>query len=192
MLHIAHRGLSGLWGDNNMVSFQEAIKCGTFHMIEMDVQVDSLMIRHDMFGDQGIPLDTIRSLDIPDDMKIFFDLKGSKKNLKSFEEFLKSFSKINFLVCSFNLDILKNFSLDVPLGFITENVLRPCDLEYLMDDRIRYLVIHWVALDEAMIEWCHQTGRQVFTYTVNTKEELEYVLKFKVDGIISNYEIHKI
>ncbi len=195
MLHIAHRGLSSLWGDNTIESFQKAIECGTFDMIEMDVQVDSLMIRHDLIPENenhGIPIDSIRSLDVPGNMKIFFDLKGSKRNLKTFEEFLKSFSKNNFIVCSFNLDLLKSFSLDVPLGFITDNTLCPSDLEHLLDDRIRYLVIHWVALDENMIQWCHQTDRKVFVYTVNTKKELEYTLKFKIDGIISNHEIHRI
>ena len=56
-LAIAHRGYSSKYGDNNLVSFQEAIN-HSFDMIELDLQLSQdrqIMIYHDPHL-KGIPL----------------------------------------------------------------------------------------------------------------------------------------
>ena len=91
MLKIAHRGYSEKYGDNNMISFREALYAG-FDMIELDIllcRTGEIVIYHDTYIEEKY----INQLD-------YKDLK--KYNIILLEEFLEEF---------YNKDVLIYFDL---------------------------------------------------------------------------------
>ena len=193
MILIAHRGYSGVYGDNNLRSFQEAINCGRFDMIEMDIQVDrtgTIVINHDLILDDSkeyLSFETfINTIKVPDTMKVYLDLKGPVDIVQALETFFQNHLELDidrYIVCSFNLKHLRSFTLPFKKGFITENVYQPSDLMVLLDDSVVCLVIFWQVLDHDTIEYCHSVGKQVYTYTPDTKD---HISKFQVDGAVVN------
>ena len=193
MIKIAHRGYSEIFGDNNLRSFQGAIDCGQFDMIEMDIQVDqrgNIIINHDLILDDSkeyLTFETfINSIKVPTHMKIYLDLKGSIDIVRSLETFFTGHPELDtnqYMVCSFNLNHLRSFRLPFKKGFITENVYQSRDLDVLLDDTVVCLVIQWQVLDHDTINYCHSKGKQVFTYTPDT---MDYVSNFDVDGVVVN------
>lgn len=193
MIKIAHRGYSEIFGDNNLRSFQGAIDCGQFDMIEMDIQVDqrgNIIINHDLILDDSkeyLTFETfINSIKVPTRMKIYLDLKGPIDIVRSLETFFTAHPELDtnqYMVCSFNLNHLRSFRLPFKKGFITENVYQSRDLDVLLDDTVVCLVVQWQMLDHDTINYCHSKGKQVFTYTPDT---MDYVSTFDVDGVIVN------
>ena len=193
MIKIAHRGYSEVFGDNNLRSFQGAIDCGQFDMIEMDLQVDrngTIVINHDLILDDYKEYLTfesfINSIKVPSYMKVYLDLKGVGDIVNHLEKFFTSHPELDmeqYIVCSFNLNHLRSFRVPVKKGFITNNVYNPRDLEVLLDDSMVYMVINWQSLDHDTIRYCHSKGMKVFTYTPDTMGQLR---DFEVDGVVVN------
>lgn len=196
---VAHRGYSHRWGDNNLTSFQKAIECGTFDGLEIDIQLDDyneIIIKHNLlvdFTEEKLYLKNFfEHVNVPVGMKIFFDIKGSSDIVPILENFFLDRPHDNCIFCSFNIKTLKRFTLPVTQGLITGNVLRDCDLKNILDVRIQYVFIDWNFLDREMIECCRSNNVLVYTYTPETKTEILHILKYNVDGIIINDEIHNI
>ena len=193
MIRIAHRGYSDVFGDNNIKSFRGAIDCGQFEMIEMDLQVDrtgTIVINHDLILDgskEYLTFETfIHSIQVPSHMKVYLDLKGPIGIVHRLETFFTSHPELDmeqYIVCSFNLNHLRSFTLPFKKGFITDNVYSPRDLDVLLDDSMIYMVINWQSLDHTTIEYCHSKGVKVFTYTVDTMDQIQ---DFEVDGVVIN------
>ena len=193
MIRIAHRGYSDVYGDNNLRSFQEAIDCGQFDMIETDIQVDhtgTIVINHDLILDDSkeyLTFETfINSIKVPTHMKVYLDLKGTVDIVSALETFFTNHPELDieqFIVCSFNLNHIRSFKMPFKKGFITENVYQTRDLDVLLDASIGCIVFFWQVLDHETIEYCHGRGMKVFTYTVNT---MDYIHRFNVDGVVSN------
>jgi glycerophosphoryl diester phosphodiesterase len=193
MIRIAHRGYSSIYGDNTIRSFQEAIVCGQFDMIEMDIQVDhrgTIVIHHNLIVDESTDYLTfetfIRSVQVPPTMKVYLDLKGSIEIVSALEDFFWTHPTLDvsqFIVCSFNLKHLRSFTMSFVKGFITCNSFHGDDLDIILDDSIKYFVVDYEMLDHDTIEYCHSRGIQVLTYTPDT---MDYVKRFKVDGVIVN------
>ena len=190
---IAHRGLSGRWGDNNLVSFQKAIDCGNFHGLEMDIYVDMddrIVIGHDFMTTSTLYLeDFFNKIKIPDDMKIFLNIKGFDNIVPIIENFFKNKSLEQFVFCSFNLKILDRFKLPVIKGLITSNLLRKTDLERMLDDKTFYILVEWSVLERKFINDCQSLGLRVYTFTPKRQNDLMYVLQYDIQGIILNNEL---
>ena len=193
---IAHRGIGN---DNTLMAFQDAVKCGTFDALEMDIQVDNcneVIIKHDLFlyvTEEKLYLrDFFEHVKVPPHMKIFFDIKGSSDIVPVLENFFRDKELEQYVFCSFNVKTLKKFSLPVTQGFITGNVLRESDLKNILDNRIHYILVDCHFLDKEMIDYCWSTGLLVYTYTPRTRIEINHALKYNIDGIIINDEIHNI
>lgn len=196
---LAHRGYSHVWGDNTLVAFQKAVECGTFDGIEMDIQLDNcneIIIKHDLLLDDSEPKlylkDFFDRVKVPSHMKIFLDIKGPIDIVHHLEKLLLGKDLDQFVICSFNIKTLKNFRLPVTQGFITANVLRECDLDGILDNRIKYILVDCNFLDKEMIDYCWATGLLVYTYTPTTRLEVSHATKYNIDGIIINNEIHNI
>ena len=193
MIRIAHRGYSEVYGDNNLRSFQEAIDCGQFDMIETDIQVDTtgtIVINHDLILDDSkeyLTFETfINSIKVPKHMKVYLDLKGTVDIVSALEAFFTNHPELDieqFIVCSFNLNHIRSFKMPFKKGFITENVYQSRDLDVLLDASIGCIVICWQVLDHSTIEYCHSRGMKVFTYTPDTMDQIQ---DFEVDGIVVN------
>jgi glycerophosphoryl diester phosphodiesterase len=196
---VAHRGHSQLWGDNTLISFQKAIECGKFDAIEMDIQLDrcnEIVIRHDLIivdvYEKFYLKDFFERVKVPSNMKIFFDIKGSNDIVPILEELVRDMSLEQLIFCSFSIKTLKKFRLPVSQCFITSNVLRESDIDSIVDNRIKYIFIDWNFLEKDMIDYCWSIGLVVYTYTPSTKLEIGHAIKYNIDGIIINNEIHNI
>lgn len=196
---VAHRGLSQLWGDNTLVAFQKAVECGTFDALEMDIQLDScneIIVKHDLYLDdteEKLYLrDFFEHVKVPTHMKIFFDIKGSSDIVPILEDFFRDTELDQYVFCSFNIRTLKKFRLPVTQGLITGNVLRESDLKNILDNRIQYILVDFNFLDKEMTDYCWSLGLLVYTYTPQTQLEINHSVKYNIDGIIINNEIHNI
>lgn len=193
---IAHRGHSRLYGDNNIESFKKAIECGEFDILEMDIQVNNrgvIVVNHDLILDYTKDYLTLQevldSIEIPSKMRVYLDLKGPVGIVRALEQFFidnYQFDITQFIVCSFNINYLRLFKLPFEFGFITSNCFDTYTLRKLLDDRITYFVIEWSVLSPLTILWCKDRGIQVFAYTPDTDDQVNYALRLDLDGIVLN------
>ena len=56
---------------------------------------------------------------------------------------------------------------------------------------IHFLCLEYSALDKEMIEYCKKNGILIFTYTMTNNNELNYMQKFRIDGIVTNFKLIK-
>lgn len=183
---VAHRGY---YGDNTLDSFKKAIECGKFHALEMDIQLDEynhIIIKHDLHLGQNEPKlylkDFFNHVVVPKHIKIFFDIKGSSNIVPFLELFFKNKNLEQYIFCSFNIKTLKKFKLPVVQGLITSNSLRKIDLDFILDKRMRYLVIDWNFLDNEIVYYCKTHNICIYTFTIHTNTELEYIKTFNIEG----------
>ena len=207
MLKIAHRGHSSLYGDNNMLSFQKAYEDG-FDVIEMDIQLTAnkeIVVFHDLFVDDIL----IRNMVTQDVAKhgvlllkevfeefryanviLYLDLKGSVEVAKQLVFLLQSikYPLDKIWVASLNknhLYVLMCSPIKVTMGFITANSFYDCEYEQLLQD-IDFIVCDISILNTSVVKNMKDLKKGIFVYTANTKQHIQYIKKFDVDGIISN------
>jgi glycerophosphoryl diester phosphodiesterase len=51
---------------------------------------------------------------------------------------------------------------------------------------LNVVILHWTCLDHDLISYCRSEDIKVYTYTHKEDEELEYMYRYGVDGIITN------
>ena len=99
----------------------------------------------------------------------------------------------NLMISSFNRKCIKeviefnnkNTNKKIKTGYTTENIFTNIELHILLKD-IDYLVVYWTMLDKNVIEYCHNNNKKVFCYTCKDEEQLKYIKKFNVDGIVTD------
>lgn len=199
MKFIAHRGHSSEYRDNSMEAIQTAINLG-YHGIEIDVQpcaTGELCLFHDLYlGDKFIRDMSVEDVkahgillleevyDIIQDIPIYLDIKGTDSTLV--KTFFKNRRHDNITFCSFNRKILKELPPTMRKGTTFEMRLDG-QHEYDMITRgMQAILVHWSCLDEHLIAHCKRRGIEVLTYTHKTDEDLNYMKRFDVDGIITN------
>ena len=128
------------------------------------------------------------------DIKIYLDLKGDNKIINPLLEYLnKNFNDYNNLILSsFNRKSLKDIIMynktitnNIEIGFITENIYTQFELKLILKD-IDYLIVYWNMLDKETIDFCKKNNKKIFCYTLKDENELEYIKKYDIDGIISD------
>ena len=212
IISVAHRGYSGKYKDNSLISFKKAFQ-KNFDMIEMDLQCSSdgeIFIFHDIYiEDKKVNLMTSNQLlkknvltlreflyqiDLNNDKKILFDLKGDEYIAYKLAEFIKMFQlDLNkFYIASFNqkhLEIIRKKLPNAQLGFITENSYINENLKQIMKN-MELLIVSWEMLDHKTVSWCRDNQKLIFTYTMKNKKILRHMLKYNVHGIISNWKLN--
>ena len=128
-------------------------------------------------------------------IQIFLDVKGSNKIINPLLDYLNHrFNNFdNLMISSFNRKCVKeviqfnnkNTNKKIKTGFTTENIFTNIELHILLKD-IDYLVVYWTMLDKNVIEYCHNNNKKVFCYTCKDEEQLKYIKKFNVDGIVTD------
>ncbi len=211
---IAHRGYSGKYPDNSYSAFRAAYD-RNFNMIELDIQAcktGELIIYHDVMI-SGIPVCDLSLKQILKKNKniltlknffdnfpyhskeLYFDLKGDIKTAYHLFAFLRTWDIdiSNMIACSFNrkhLDLLEQKMPNLRRGYITSNILSEKMLKELVP-HIHFLCLEYSALDKEMIEYCKKKGILIFTYTMTNNNELNYMQKFRIDGIVTNFKLIK-
>jgi glycerophosphoryl diester phosphodiesterase len=91
-----------------------------------------------------------------------------------------------YVVSSFLPEVVKELRLrsgDLPLGFICD---RRKHLDHWRELPVQYVVPEHSLVTSDLVEEVHQSGRQLFTWTVNDARAMRRLAEWGVDGIISD------
>ena len=124
------------------------------------------------------------------------ELKGldtAEATSKIITDFSKntSWSLENFIVSSFNWNELEQFrSMDknTPIGVLVSKSMSINEaIEF--GKKIDAQAIHpnYTLLDEKTVKKIKNNGFKIYTWTVNNKDDINFMKKLQVDGIISDY-----
>ena len=124
------------------------------------------------------------------------ELKGSgaaESTSKIIEDFSKRtlWKKENFIVSSFNWDELKklrSINTDIAIGILLDK-LGNINEAIQFGKNINAQSIHpnYRMLNEGTVEKIKKNGFKIYTWTVNNKEDISFMQKLNVDGVISDY-----
>tara|TARA_Y100000816_G_C26108450_1_gene590267 strand:- start:2888 stop:3544 length:657 start_codon:yes stop_codon:yes gene_type:complete len=212
MIEIAHRGYSGRYGDNNLRSFEQAVK-HKFDMIELDIQLcdkNQILVYHDTYLDTKpimdytlsqllikghITLDYVFFKLTPLKIPLFLDIKGDPNVIEPLIRLIKT--KLTkeemrmIYISGFDrhfVDKLNASKLPLKVGFTTENNFTLPQIKLLMK-KMDFACFHWTVLDETNINYLKSQNILVFTYTCKDAYIYNYMRKFNIDGIVSNYKL---
>jgi len=212
MWQIAHRGVSNEFGDNNVISFTQAM-IQNFDMVELDIQYSKdrdIIVYHDTdiedtyvasFTTQElkskgvITLDEFFNIIDIDKIRIFFDIKGQDTIIETLLTILqKRFSEQQMkriYISGFNRHFVKtivNTNLPINIGFTTENNFN-YDIYTKIIKNLKFVCLHYNALNEETIDFLHKNDILVFSYTCKNNFTLQHMIKYKLDGIVTNFKI---
>ena len=204
MLCIAHRGYSLKYKDNSIIAIREAI-ARNYDGIEVDVQqckTGELVMYHDIY----IGTDFVEDLTIDElfskgvhslyalyeivpeieSTMLFIDIKGSSTTIcDELDTFYKKRSIRDVYFCSFNRPILYDLPKHFKKGSIFATTFIESEYAVITKD-IQVVIIHWTCLNYIFIQYCKLNKITVFAYTHTCDKEMEYMIKYEIDGIITN------
>ena len=201
---IAHRGYSRKYKDNTIEAIREAIH-REYDGVEIDVQLcetGELVLFHDVYT-QGkfisdMSLGEVKKLGIITLQHVYeeiprlrrtlliLDIKGADlRVVKALETFYEKESTENVLFCSFNRKIVYRLPKEFKIGSTFETTFHKSEYP-LITMALNAVILHWTCLDHDFISYCRSEDIKVYTYTHKEDEELEYMYRYGVDGIITN------
>ncbi len=210
-IKIAHRGYCGKSNANTLESIKDSIKYG-FDMIELDVQLDrdnQIILYHDihyknkLIKDMSyaelvsnqpdvVTLSTVMRVIDYKNCKIYLDLKGSNILASMLDLFFieNNINTTNIWLASFNLNhihYLSNTTKKYNLGLITSNNYTFSLLSIITNQySLSFIAFEWTMLNYNTVQFLQNMNISVFVYTISTYEQLEFIKKYHVDGIISD------
>jgi len=207
--HIAHRGFpDNKYKDNSIEAIYNAID-HNFEMIEIDIQVcktGDIILYHDlMIGGKLIQECTLEFLEkehnllqlkdilpLLEKIEIYLDLKGSFELAPALDLLLEKFTFLplqKLWVASFDqthLDYLvSKKKLPFKLGLITYNIFS-VDLFYNMIEHMDFYVGHWGMMYPEIIEKLRERNKKIFTFTISTTKELDFIRDVDLDGLVTD------
>lgn len=214
MLEIAHRGYSERYKDN---SKEAIIAAKTFHfdLIEIDVQLTydkKIILFHDIYINkkliENLTLEKIKKedktilefselkniIDISK-TKICLDIKGTNKEICNilYQELDKQFIH-NYLLSSFNFPIMEELykiNPNLNLGLISSNIFSKENFIYFLSNiKIKFVCLHWTALEQDIIDFLHEKNVMVFTYTCKNSTIYNFIKNYDIDGIVTNEKLY--
>lgn len=211
MYRIGHRGAKGYEAENTMASFEKAIALGV-DMIELDVHLSSdkvPVVIHDSTVNRttaktgwvaDYESNELRALGIPALRDVVNCVKqrcGLNIELKTFEatqavvELLDStqLHKSDVIISSFDwnaLQAVRLYNKTIRIGVLTETDL-PLAMAFAQWMQAYSIHPYFHLLDETNCASMRAAGFKVFTWTVNEPEDITFVRKMGVDGIISDF-----
>ena len=201
---IAHRGYSRKYRDNTIEAIREAIH-REYDGVEIDVQLcetGELVLFHDVYTEgkfiSDMSLGQVKELGIITLQQVYeeipqirrtlliLDIKGADLGVvKVLETFYEKESTENVLFCSFNRKIVYRLPKEFKIGSTFETTFHKSEYP-LITMALDVVILHWTCLDHDLISYCRSEDIKVYTYTHKEDEELEYMYRYKVDGIITN------
>ena len=205
---IAHRGFE--FKDNSFIACNRAFTIG-FDMIELDVQVckDDIIFYHDVYLNntkvKDLTYQEIKEYDKDimnfdfffnifgyKDIDIYLDLKGPIEIIDKIFNFFENNNIMtnNFYIASFNLNHINKLNeykdkFKFNIGFITCNNFTSEILD-IISNKIDFIVYDIDYLNDEEIELLKSKNKKIFTYTLKCKKRFEELIKFNIDGIVSD------
>lgn len=201
---IAHRGYSLKYRDNSIEAIREAIH-REYDGVEIDVQLcetGEIVLFHDIYIKGKFICDmTLAQLkelgiislkqvyeEIPEIRRtlLILDIKGADLGIvQALEKFYEKESIENVTFCSFNRKIVYGLPHDFKIGSTFETTFHKSEYP-MITMGLNVVVLHWTCLDHDFVSYCQNEDIKVYTYTHKDDEELEYMYRYRVDGIITN------
>jgi glycerophosphoryl diester phosphodiesterase len=119
---------------------------------------------------------------------VIIDLKGNNMALcDALKVFYEKRPTSQVYFCSFNRNLVYNLPDHFLKGATFETTFTPNEFDFVCKN-LDAIVVHWTCLDDLLIQYCKTLIRpiKVFTYTHKEDMEMNYMLRFNVDGIITN------
>ena len=215
MLKIGHRGAKGYVAENTLASFQKALDLGV-DGIELDIHLSSngeIMVIHDETIDRttsskGFVKDftssQLQSLGIPTLHEVLNlinkvcpvnieikDKKATEKVIHLIEKYISEYhwSYIQFYVSSFIWDELEKISKlnsNILTGVLTEDSIEKT-LVFAQKIKAHSINPYFKLLNLKNVEEIKQNGFKIYTWTVNSTEDIIFVKTLNIDGIISDF-----
>ena len=215
ILKIGHRGVKGYEPENTLVSFEKAIDLKV-DGIELDVHLSSdgaLMVIHDETVDRTtdrkgfVNLFTaveLKKYKIPTLIEVLdlvnqkcfvnIELKGigtEKPIVELIEHYIskKNWNYTDFLVSSFDWKMLEEvqlFNPKIQIGVLTEESVEEA-LVFAKKIKAFSIHPHYVLLSKENVALMQENGFEIYTWTVNSKEDIQKIKSFNVNGIISDF-----
>jgi len=215
MLKIGHRGAKGYVAENTIESFKKAIELNV-DGIELDVHLSSdgyVMVIHDDTVDRtttkngsvqsfsafelnqmGIPsLETILKL-VNQHCWVNIEIKdanATQKVIHIIEKYVSDhqWSYNKFQISSFIWEVLEEVSKSnssIPIGVLTEDAVENA-LNFAKKISAHSINPYYKLLNAENTKQIRENGFKIYTWTVNSEEDLIFVKSLEVDGIISDF-----
>jgi glycerophosphoryl diester phosphodiesterase len=215
MLKIGHRGAKGYVAENTVASFAKALELGV-NLIELDVQLSKdgeVIVIHDETVDRttnktglvsdytaaeliqmGIPtlLEVLELVDKKCGVNIEIkDPLATQKVVEIIEEFVTHFNwdYHQFQVSSFiweTLEIISKLNSTILLGVLTEDSVENA-LAFAKKIKVHSINPYFKLLNQENCNAMQNSGYKIYTWTVNSAEDLIFVKILPIDGIISDF-----
>jgi glycerophosphoryl diester phosphodiesterase len=215
MLKIGHRGAKGYKPENTLASFAKAIELYV-DAIELDVHLSSdgeIMVIHDETLNRtttktGFVSDysasELKKLGIPTLEEVILlvnrrcviniEIKEATATPKVLQLIEKSVNEqhwkyIQFQISSFNWEALSMVSIinsKIAIGVLAEASIEKA-LAFAIQIKAHSINPYYKLLNSENVNLIHSNGFKIYTWTVNTTEDLIFVKSLKVDGIISDF-----
>lgn len=215
MLKIGHRGAKGYKPENTLASFAKAIELYV-DAIELDVHLSSdgeIMVIHDETLNRtttktGFVSDysasELKKLGIPTLEEVILlvnrrcviniEIKEATATPKVLQLIEKSVNeqhwKYNqFQISSFNweaLSMVSKINSKIAIGVLAEASIEKA-LAFAIQIKAHSINPYFKLLNSENVNLIHSNGFKIYTWTVNTPEDLIFVKSLNVDGIISDF-----
>ena len=215
MLKIGHRGAKGYKPENTLASFAKAIELNV-DAIELDVHLSSdgeIMVIHDETLNRtttktGFVSDysasELKRLGIPTLEEVILlvnrrcviniEIKEATATPKVLQLIEKSVNEqhwkyIQFQISSFNweaLSMVSKINSKIAIGVLAEASIEKA-LAFAIQIKAHSINPYFKLLNSENVNLIHSNGFKIYTWTVNTPEDLIFVKSLKVDGIISDF-----
>ena len=215
MLKIGHRGAKGYKPENTLASFAKAIELNV-DAIELDVHLSSdgeIMVIHDETLNRtttktGFVSDysasELKKLGIPTLEEVILlvnrrcviniEIKEATATPKVLQLIEKSVNeqhwKYNqFQISSFNweaLSMVSKINSKIAIGVLAEASIEKA-LAFAIQIKAHSINPYFKLLNSENVNLIHSNGFKIYTWTVNTPEDLIFVKSLKVNGIISDF-----
>ena len=215
MLKIGHRGAKGYEPENTLIAFQKGIDLKV-DGIELDVHLSSdgaLIVIHDEtidrttsgtgFVNQFTALE-LKKYKIPALTEVLnlanqkclinIELKGigtAKPVVDLITHYIseKNWNYTDFLVSSFDWKMLEEVQLlnpKIQIGVLTEESIEEA---FAFAKKIKAFSIHpdYRLLTKENVALMQENGFEIYTWTVNSKEDIQKIKSFNVNGMISDF-----
>ena len=215
MLKIGHRGAKGYKPENTLASFAKAIELYV-DAIELDVHLSSdgeIMVIHDETLNRtttktGFVSDysasELKKLGIPTLEEVILlvnrrcvinieikEATATPKVLQLIEKWVteQHWKYIQFQISSFNweaLSMVSKINSKIAIGVLAEASIEKA-LAFAIQIKAHSINPYFKLLNSENVNLIHSNGFKIYTWTVNTPEDLIFVKSLNVDGIISDF-----